>query len=80
MVQSIGDIPIPGVQQFGHILVIPEFGHVALGEIQLSEKKYDDIERPCISFELTSVRMKLGCVGDGPLSAGTAKTNGTTRP
>ena len=80
VVENIGDIPIPGVQQFGHILVIPEFGHVALGEIQLSEKKYDDIERPCVSFELTSVRMKLGCVGDGPLSAGTAKTNGTTRP
>jgi len=80
VVENIGDIPIPGVQQFGHILVIPEFGHVALGEIQLSEKKYDDIERPCVSFELTGVRMKLGCVGDGALAAGTSKTNGTTRP
>lgn len=80
VVESIGDIPIPGVQKFGHILVIPEFGHVALGEIQLSEKKYDDIERPCVSFELTSVRMKLGCVGDGPLAAGTVTANGAHKP
>jgi hypothetical protein len=80
VVESVGNIPIPGVQQFGNILVIPEFGHVALGEVQVSEKKYEGIERPCVSFELTSIRMKLGCVGDGPLSAGTVTTNGAHRP
>ncbi|HEX4783112.1 MAG TPA: hypothetical protein VH350_02155 [Candidatus Sulfotelmatobacter sp.] len=80
VVESIGKIPIPGVQQFGHILVIPEFGHVALGEVQVSEKKYEGIERPCVSFELTSIRTKMGCVGDGPLSAGTVTANGAHKP
>jgi hypothetical protein len=80
VVESVGNIPIPGVQQFGNILVIPEFGHVALGEVQVSEKKYEGIERPCVSFELTSIRMKMGCVGDGPVSAGTATANGAHRP
>lgn len=80
LVENIGDIPIPGLQKFGHILVIPEFGHVALGEIQLSEKKYDDIDRPCVSFELTSIRMKMGCLADGPLAAGTVTANGAHKP
>ncbi|MFZ0861571.1 MAG: hypothetical protein WAN76_12180 [Candidatus Sulfotelmatobacter sp.] len=80
LVQSIGEIPIPGVQTFGHILVIPEFGSVALGEIEVSEKMYEASKKPCVSFELTSVRMKLGCLGDGILAAAASKSNGQTAP
>ncbi len=80
LVQSIGEIPIPGVKTFGHILVIPEFGTVALGEIELSEKVYEKSEKPCVSFELTSIKMKLGCVGDGAAAAATTRTNGQTYP
>lgn len=80
LVQSIGEIPIPGVQTFGHILVIPEFGTVALGEIEVSEKIYEKSERPCVSFELTSIKMKLGCVGDGAASAAAVTANGRTKP
>jgi len=36
LIQSIGAIPIPGVQIFGHVLVIPEFGAVALGEVEVA--------------------------------------------
>jgi hypothetical protein len=80
LVQSIGDIPIPGVQIFGHVLVIPEFGTVALGEVEVGETMHQGSEKPNPYFELTVIKMKLGCVGDGYASAGTSKTNGNTHP
>lgn len=69
-----------GVRAFGHVLVIPDFGAVELGEIEVGEKKYDGIETPCIYFEVILLKMKLGCIGDGNVNAGGTKTNGTTRP
>jgi hypothetical protein len=45
LVTKIGDIPLPGVRAFGHILVIPEFGNVSLGEIEVGEKKYEPQEK-----------------------------------
>jgi hypothetical protein len=80
LVQSIGKIPIPGVEAFGHILVIPEFGTVALGEIEIGERQYDPSERPCVYFELSALRMKLGCVGDGTTQTATAAANGRHYP
>ncbi len=80
LVQSIGKIPIRGVESFGHILVIPEFGTVALGEIEVGEKQYEKNEKPNVYFELTGIRMNLGCVGHGTASAATAKANGHTVP
>jgi hypothetical protein len=80
LIQSIPAIPIPGIQIFGHILVIPEFGSVALGEIEVGEKMYEREERPSPYFELTSIKMKMGCVAEGTASAGTASANGAHRP
>jgi hypothetical protein len=73
-------IPIPGVQIFGHILVIPEFGSVALGEVEVGEKMYAGEDRPSPYFELTSIKMKMGCVAEGTASAGTATANGAHKP
>jgi hypothetical protein len=80
LVQSVGEIPIPGVQIFGHILVIPEFGTVALGEIEVGEKMYEPSERPCVYFTLSAVKIKMGCLGDGPLIGGSSTANGHTVP
>ncbi len=80
LVQSIGEIPIPGVQTFGHLILIPEFGAVALGEIEVGEKVYEPSARPDTYFELTGIKMKLGCVGHGTLSAATTTANGAHRP
>jgi hypothetical protein len=80
LVQSIGEIPIPGVQSFGNVLLIPEFGIVTLGEIEVGETLYEKSERPAVHFELTCIKMKLGCVGHGTVSAATTKTNGQTYP
>ncbi len=80
LVQSIADIPIPGVQIFGHVLVIPEFGTVALGEIEVGERMYEPSERPSVYFELAAIKMNLGCVGHGTAQAGTVVANGHTVP
>jgi hypothetical protein len=80
LVQSIGEIPIPGVQIFGHVLVIPEFGAVALGEVEVGEKVYEGSARPNTYFELTGIKMKLGCVGHGTVAAATTIANGHTKP
>lgn len=80
LVESIGEIPIPGVQSFGNLLVIPEFGFLSLGDILVGERKYEGSSRPSVYFELTGVHMKLGCVGDGEASAAIATANGVTRP
>jgi hypothetical protein len=80
LVTHIDPIPIPGVQTFGHILVIPEFGSVALGEIEVGERIYEGSKRPNVYFELTGVNMNLGCVGHGTAKAATAAANGHNHP
>ena len=80
IVESIDKIPIPGVRSFGHVLVIPDFGTVSLGEIEIGEKKYDPTGRPSNYFELTTIKMQLGCIGTGTVTAGTVAANGHTRP
>jgi hypothetical protein len=80
---------IPGVRVVGHLLLVPDFGTVALGEIEVGEKKYESHEnraeeglpeRPSNYFELTIIKMKLGCVGTGTASAGTVTANGGHKP
>jgi len=80
LVQSIGEIPIPGVQSFGNVLVIPEFGTLILGEIEVGERVYEGSAKPSVYFELTCAKMKMGCVGHGTVSAASSTANGNTRP
>ena len=80
LVESIGEIPIPGVTSYGHVLVIPEFGSVSLGEITVGERNYENSSIPSLYFTLTGVKMDMGCVGHGTATAGTATANGNTRP
>lgn len=80
LVQSIEKVPIPGLQIFGNVMVIPEFGTVTLGEIELSDEIYPASPKPCVAFELKSIQVKMGCVGDGTVTAGAARGNGQTYP
>jgi hypothetical protein len=80
LVQSIGAISLPGVKSFGHILVIPEFGTVALGEVEVGEKMYAGSTKPCNYFEVSLIKMKLGCIGTGNTQVATAAANGHTAP
>jgi hypothetical protein len=80
LVESIGEIPIPGVQTFGNLIVIPNFGSVALGEIEVGERMYPNSSRPDPYFELTGIKMKLGCIGHGTVATATATANGHSHP
>jgi hypothetical protein len=80
LVQSIGKIPIPGVQTFGNVVLIPDFGTVTLGEIKVSERFHQGSARPNVYLELTAIKMELGCIGQGALAAGAVKANGHTVP
>jgi hypothetical protein len=81
LVESIDAIPSLGARAFGHVLVIPDFGTVSLGEVEVGEKKYDSsYKRPDNYFELKIINMNLGCVGTGSVSAGTVTANGGHKP
>jgi hypothetical protein len=71
---------IPGVQVFGNLLVIEDFGTVALGELMVRETIDKLYNRPDPYFELTGMNMKLGCLGDGTTQVATAAANGHTKP
>ena len=53
---------------------------VALGEIEVGEMMHEPSERPSVYFELTSVKIRMGCVGHGTLAAGVSRGNGNTAP
>jgi hypothetical protein len=77
---NIGEIPIPGVQSFGNVLLIPEFGTVRLAEIEVAEKADSKTGRPDVYFTFTAAKMKLGCVADGTLYGATTVANGAHNP
>jgi hypothetical protein len=93
VVKSIGPIPIPGVMTFGNVIVIPEFGTVSLGELEVGiesvthnfPNKQNIAAVPDTSddsnyFTLHMLNMHLGCIAGGSVKAGSATTNGITRP
>ena len=80
LVESIGEIPIPGVTSYGNVLVIPEFGAVSLGEILVGEKNYPDQDKPSVYFTLKGIQMDMGCVGHGTAMAAAVTANGSHKP
>jgi hypothetical protein len=83
-IDNVKSIPVPGIRAIGHILVIPEFGWVALGEIEVSAEPYEDpITRETFvsnCFTLNMLCMRLGCIGGGRVNGGGAACNGHTYP
>lgn len=60
---------VPG-KAFGHVVEIPDFGRIFLGELMVFPH----------SIQLTMVRAELGCNVQAQVSASTAHINGTTMP
>jgi hypothetical protein len=77
-ISKIKDV-IPGLKTAGNVLFIPEFGRVALGEIEVRSKREDDGEYDNY-FNLKMLEMKLGCIGNGSLTAGASGNNGQHHP
>lgn len=67
----------PGAQ-FGHIIDLPHFGRIFLGELKIEREQgnpakgiYDSYK-----FKLTMIRVKMGCISTGNSGAGNADSNG----
>ncbi len=92
LVKSIGPIPIPGVRTFGNIIFIPDFGTVALAEVEVGieaddggfsgESRGGSSSEPGGSsyFTLRMLNMRLGCPLVGTTTASTTTVNGQTHP
>jgi hypothetical protein len=90
LVKSIGPIPIPGVRTFGNIIFIPNFGTVALAEIEVGvgpshsdlPHKIGSSAEPSDSnyFTLKMLEMHLGCPVAGALIVPSVSSNGQTAP
>jgi hypothetical protein len=90
LVKSIGPIPIPGVRTFGNLIFIPNFGTVALAELEVgigpshSDFRHADasLSQPNDSnyFTLSMLGMQLGCPVGGRAKGGGVTANGNTYP
>jgi hypothetical protein len=90
LVKSIGPIPIPGVRTFGNIIFIPNFGTVALAEIEVGVgPSHSDLphrigssSEPSDSnyFNLKMLDMHLGCPVAGALIVPSVGSNGQSFP
>ncbi len=67
----------PG-RSFGHIIDVPHFGKIYLAELRLIHRR--DPTRPgspyLTLFDLTMIRVKMGCIASGTATGVTCKTNG----
>ncbi len=68
LVQEV-DVDAP-VESFSHMLRIPDFGNVFLGELLVTR----------FSAHLTMLRVEMGCMADGDLSACSVYSNGRPVP
>jgi hypothetical protein len=57
-------------ESFGHVLPVPGFGNVFFGELILGLN----------SYRLTMIRVEMGCVAEGTVSAASSFSNGRPIP
>jgi hypothetical protein len=78
LVKSIS--PIPVATSYGNVLEIPGFGTVSLAALEVGEKVYDPTLRPSNYFDLTMLKMRMGCIGHGTANAVNVNANGRHNP
>lgn len=64
------DVSLGGRKLPGNVIDVPEFGKIILAELIVD----------CDTFHLTMIRLEMGCIAGGSMSAGVGITNGSTRP
>ncbi len=90
-IEGLEHTKIPGVEILGNVIVIQDFGAVALAEVEVGLEFSKEHHRPANGsiaakprlsnyFQTTMLQMHLGCIGHGTVSAGTTKSNGNTAP
>jgi len=60
----------PPAKPFGHVIHIPDFGTIFLAELRVNNNSYN----------LTMIRLELGCLADGNLNMVAANVNGGHKP
>ena len=73
LVDSVKDYP----NSFGHVIDVPHFGKIFLGELKVSREP--DPDKPdyyYYTFHLNMIRLKLGCPVEGNINVGTLESNG----
>lgn len=67
---------------FGHVIDVPHFGRIYLGELKV-RRESGDAKRGIndkYRFHLTMIRLKMGCLATGNTKMVTADSNGTGKP
>ena len=64
----------------GHVIHIPHFGTLCLGNVRLEQSEYEAGTPKKTLIELTMIEAHMGCIADGKAVLGSAKGNGTTMP
>src|SRR5579871_399797 len=66
----------PGIA-FGHVIDLPNFGRIYLAELTLlREPAPNRNERDAYHFQLTMIRLEMGCLGTGKAKVAAMDTNG----
>lgn len=67
----------PGIS-FGHVIDLPHFGKIFLGELTVERKPGNPTKRiyDSYKFRLTMIRMQMGCIGTGNITVTPADSNG----
>jgi hypothetical protein len=67
---------IPGT--FGHVIDLPHFGKIYLGELKVIREPGDPGKGICDSyrFQLTMIKIVMGCIGAGTTNVSSADSNG----
>ncbi|HZW95439.1 MAG TPA: hypothetical protein VFF64_20985 [Candidatus Eremiobacteraceae bacterium] len=63
---------------FGHVIDLPHFGKIFLGELEVHRTPGDSAKRiyDQYRFHLTMIRLEMGCVGGGTSGYGSLDSNG----
>jgi hypothetical protein len=65
------------VECFGHVIDLPHFGRIYLGELKVTREPSNDPEEyEKYRFRLTMIRLQMGCIAQGSASAVAVDTNG----
>jgi hypothetical protein len=67
-------------RSYGHVIEIPDFGKILLGLLRIEHSDWKDGVPKMTTFDLTMIRLEMGCIGGGISSIGNGITNGSTQP
>jgi hypothetical protein len=69
----------PG-RSFGHVIDVPNFGRIHLAVLRLEHSEYEKGVPKQTLFNLTMMKLHMGCVAAGKVALANSKTNGGTQP